>query len=295
MNKATGMMAESIKYLIRSLFTSGKSILAGILILAVQLVCISGCSSNSEPDEPNWQIIWQDEFEGPFSQSPDSTKWVYDTWGNGSGWGNNQLEYNSDRPENVSLDGEGNLAIVAREESYEGLNYTSARIKTQSLFESTYGRYEARIMLPWGQGLWPAFWMLGNDIDSVSWPDCGEIDIMEYRGQEPSTVHGTLHGPGYSGGESIGGSYNLNAARFDTDFHIFAVEWDADGIHWFVDEHQYLSLSSTDVTGEWTYNHPFFILINLAVGGNYVGSPNQYTTFPQTMLIDYIRVYQDID
>ena len=270
-----------------------KMILLSLTVLSV--ILFAQCSNNSEPEEKTWQIIWQDEFEGPQGQSPDSTRWTYDTWGNDSGWGNNQLEFNSNRPENVSLDGEGHLAIVAREESYEGLNYTSARIKTQSLFETTFGRFEARIKLPWGQGLWPAFWMLGNDIDSVSWPQCGEIDIMEYRGQEPSQIEGTLHGPGYSGGQGIGSTYTLTNARFDTEFHTFAIEWNLDSINWYVDDEHFQTLRSSDVTGDWVYDHPFFILLNLAVGGNWVGPPNENTIFPQTMLVDYVRVYQEVE
>jgi len=266
-----------------------------IVVLIVQGIIFMQCSNNSQPEEQNWQIVWQDEFEGPLGQLPDSTRWAYDTWGNGSGWGNNQLEYNSDRPENVSLDGEGHLAIVARKELYEGLNYTSARIKSQGLFEVSYGRFEARIKLPWGQGIWPAFWMLGNDIDTVSWPQCGEIDIMEYRGQEPSKVEGTLHGPGYSGGQGIGTTYTLNNARFDVDFHTFSIEWTVDSINWYVDDELYQTLTPGDVTGDWVYDHPYFILLNLAVGGNWVGPPDENTIFPQTMLIDYVRVYQEIE
>jgi len=270
-----------------------KMILLSLMVLT--MILFTHCSNNSEPEEKTWQIIWQDEFEGPQGQSPDSTRWTYDTWGNDSGWGNNQLEFNSNRPENVSLDSEGHLAIVAREESYEGLNYTSARIKTQGLFEATFGRFEARIKLPWGQGLWPAFWMLGNDIDTVSWPQCGEIDIMEYRGQEPSHIEGTLHGPGYSGGKGIGTTYTLTNARFDTEFHTFAVEWNSDSINWYVDDEHFQTLRSSDVTGDWVYDHPFFILLNLAVGGNWVGPPNENTIFPQTMLVDYVRVYQEVE
>ena len=267
-------------------------------VLAIFLIALFGicqCSSDSEPDDPSWELIWQDEFDGPAGQSPDSSKWMFDTWGNESGWGNNQLEYDTDRVENVSLDGEGSLAIIAREESYGGLNYTSARITTQNLYEVAYGRIEARIKLPWGQGLWPAFWLLGDNFNSVGWPYCGEIDIMEYRGQEPSIVHGTLHGPGYSGGQGVGTSYTLTNDRFDTGFHTFAIEWNVDSISWFVDDNIFQTLNSSDVSGDWAYDHPFFIILNLAVGGGYVGSPDEHTIFPQTMLVDYVRVYQEID
>jgi len=264
-------------------------------LVALSLILIVQCDNSSEPKDKNWEIVWQDEFEGSQGQSPDTARWVYETWGNESGWGNNQLEYNTDRPENASLDGEGHLAIVARKEAYAGLNYTSARMTTQGVFETTFGRFEARIKLPWGQGLWPAFWLLGSDFNTAGWPHCGEIDIMEYRGQEPTIIHGTLHGPGYSGGQGVGTSYTLTNARFDTDFHTFSVEWDLEGISWFVDDVLYQTLDSSDVNGDWVYDHPFFIIINVAVGGGYVGSPNADTIFPQTMLIDYIRVYQEVE
>ncbi|MCP3696109.1 MAG: glycoside hydrolase family 16 protein, partial [Planctomycetaceae bacterium] len=194
-----------------------------------------------------------------------------------------QLEWDTDRLENVSLDGAGHLAIVARKESYLGKNYTSARITTQGLFETTYGRFEARMKLPWGQGLWPAFWLLGANVGSVTWPGCGEIDIMEYRGQEPSIIHGTLHGPGYSGGQGVGTSYALTNARFDTEFHTFSVEWDLEGISWFVDDVLYQTLDTTDVNGDWVYAHPFCITLNRAVGPRYVASLNEATVFPRTM------------
>jgi beta-glucanase (GH16 family) len=236
----------------------------------------------------NFHLVWNDEFEGPASQSPDSNKWGYDI---GTDWGNAQLEYDTDRPENVSLDGDGNLAIVAREESYQGQPYTSARILTRDLFEPKYGRIEARIKLPTGQGIWPAFWMLGNDIETVSWPQCGEIDIMEYLGQDPSTIYGSIHGPGYSGGNALTLSYVLDEDRFDNAFHIFAVEWSRGRIDWYMDDIRYLTILPEHADGEWVFDHPFYIILNVAVGGNWPGPPDGSTVFPQTMLIDYVRVY----
>ena len=147
--------------------------------------------------------------------------------------------------------------------------------------------------LPWGQGLWPAFWMLGRNIDAVGWPNCGEIDIMEFRGQETSTIHGSLHGPGYSGGNPVTGSYDLPNGRFDAGFHLFAVEWGDDYIEFFVDDKRYQTVKKDDVPGNWVFNQPFFIILNVAVGGNYVGPPNASTVFPQTMLVDYVRVYEE--
>jgi len=261
------------------------------LALVVALIVCAGCSGTNEPEEREWQLVWEDEFEGEAGQLPDSEKWAFDI---GTDWGNSQLEYDTDRPENVSLDGTGNLAIVARKESYMGSAFTSARIKTQDLLEQTYGRFEARIKMPYGPGIWPAFWLLGDNIDSIGWPDCGEIDIMEYRGQQPNLIHGTVHGPGYSGSAAITKSYGLQQGRFDTDFHVFAVEWGSDYIHFFVDDKLYHEVTPGDVTGKWVYNHPFFIILNVAVGGDYVGWPTSTTPFPQTMLVDYVRVYKEV-
>jgi len=267
-----------------------KAALPAVFIIS-SLVFVS-CDNPGEPipvpTPEDWSLIWQDEFDGPAEQSPDSTKWDYDI---GTDWGNDQLEYDTDRPSNVSLDGEGNLAIIARKESYLGREYTSARIVTRDLFEPFYGRIEARIKLPTGQGIWPAFWMLGNDIETVSWPQCGEIDIMEYRGQQPDIVYGSLHGPGYSAGNALSRRYTLEEGRFDTGFHNFAVEWRPGEIKWYVDSVLYLTAGPAQVGGEWVFDHPFYIILNIAVGGHFVGDPDETTVFPQTMLIDYIRVY----
>ena len=267
-----------------------------ILSVAIPFLAVAGCSSKEnplqpEPDPIEYTLIWQDEFEGPIDQSPDANKWAFDV--GGSGWGNNQLEYDTDRPENVSLDGSGNLRIIARKESYQGKDYTSGRIKTQGKFAHTYGRFEARIKLPVGQGMWPAFWLLGSDITTVGWPKCGEIDIMEYRGQNPSTVSGALHGPGYSGGNPLYGVYNLPNGGFNEGFHLFAVEWTKDKVTWSVDGIDYMIKTNKDIPRgtDWVFDHDFFIILNLAVGGNFVGPPNSSTVFPQTMLIDYVRVY----
>lgn len=268
------------------------------VLVTIAATIIISCSESTGPDEREWELVWKDEFNGPAGQLADSTKWTPQI-GDGSlyglppGWGNGQLEYDTGRPENVSLDGEGNLAIVARKESFMGRSYTSARIVTQDLFEQTYGRFEASIKLPWGQGIWPAFWLLGGNFSEVSWPACGEIDIMEYRGQEPSTVHGTVHGPGYSGANGVTKRYDLPNSRFDTDFHLFAVEWGTDYIDFFVDDQLYNTITPDDVSGAWVFDHPFFIILNIAVGGGYVGSPNESTVFPQTMLVDFVRVYEE--
>ncbi len=254
------------------------------------LVTMTGCTENEE--EPvEYELTWRDEFDGPAGRLPDPGKWRFDT---GTDWGNTQLEYDTDRAENVYLDGEGNLAITARREEFAGQGFTSGRIKTKDLFEQTRGRFEARIKLPLGQGIWPAFWLLGANIDQVGWPACGEIDIMEYRGQEPRTLHGSLHGPGHFGGSAITGKHVLAQEGFNLGFHVFAVEWDESSITWLVDDHAYHTATPTDLPpgSTWVYDHPFFMILNVAVGGGWVGAPDQNTVFPQTMLVDYVRVYR---
>jgi len=257
--------------------------------IVMALAILAGCSDRDDAWE--YVLIWEDEFEGPAGQLPDPTKWRFDI---GTGWGNNQLEYDTDRPENVSLDGNGNLAITALEEEYLTCDYTSGRIKTQDLFEHTRGRFEASIRLPAGQGLWPAFWLLGADIDRIGWPECGEIDIMEYRGQYPSIAQGALHGPGYSGGSAIWKQFVLADGRFDEGFHLFGIEWERDRITWYIDNNRYFSVTQAEVTarGDWVFDHNFFIILNVAVGGNFVGPPDETTVFPQTMLVDWVRVYK---
>ena len=222
--------------------------------------------------------------------APNASVWGYDIGRGVNGWGNNELQYYTDRAENVRVNN-GNLEITIREESFQGAAYTSARLLTKDLFEQRYGRFEARIKLPFGQGVWPAFWMLGADIDENPWPGAGEIDIMEYRGQNPSVLIGSVHGPGYSAGNAISKEYELENDRFDTDFHVFGVEWGPEYINFYVDDVLYNQITPEDVTGEWVFDKPFFLLMNVAIGGNFVGSPNAETQFPQTMLIDYVRVY----
>ena len=253
-------------------------------------VVFSACKSSTSAEEVTWQLVWSDEFNGSTGSLPDTTKWGFDV---GTGWGNSQLEYDTNRPENASLDSLGHLVITAKKELYKGQSYTSARISSKDLYQFTYGKIEARIKCPWGQGIWPAFWMLGANIDSVTWPGCGEIDIMELQGQLPSRNHGSIHGPGYSGTQSITKQYDLVNDRFDNDFHTFAIEWAPNSIKFFVDGVLYETVTKSDVSGTWVYDKPFYIILNLAVGGSWVGSPNSTTTiFPQTMLVDYVRVYK---
>jgi beta-glucanase (GH16 family) len=269
--------------------TMGK--LASLFVLSL---IVGSCTPDNfqKLDERNWELVWSDEFNGNAGVLPDPTKWSFDIGTGQDGWGNQELQFYTNRPENVSLDGQGNLVITARAESFSGRQFTSARIKTQGLFQQAYGRFEARIKNPYGPGLWPAFWMLGSNIETVGWPQAGEIDIMEMRGQDPTVISGSLHGPGYSGGNPVSGSYALKNGRYDADFYVYAVEWFPDRIDFFVDDYLYNRIRPRDVKGEWVFDHPFFMIINLAVGGSYVGFPNPNTPFPQKMVIDYVRVYK---
>jgi beta-glucanase (GH16 family) len=266
-------------------------------VLLVVMATGLGGFGRCGPVEDPWQLVWQDEFGGEASLPPDATRWRFDvgTGPNNDGWGNGQQEFDTSRPENVSLDGLGHLAITARQESYQGMAYTSGRITTKGLFAKAYGRFEARMKLPTGQGLWPAFWLLGADIDTNPWPACGEIDVMEYRGQEPRRITGSLHGPGYSGATPITGSYTVPPGPgFDEDFHVFAVEWDPDLISWEVDgvTWQVATPGRVPAGGTWVFDHPFYVILNLAVGGTYVGVVDGTATFPQTLLVDYVRYYE---
>jgi beta-glucanase (GH16 family) len=262
-----------------------RAIVAVVLILAT----MPGCKEEEEK-AIEYGLIWQDEFDGPAGELPNTERWQFDI---GTDWGNAQLEQTTNRPTNVSLDGEGNLAITAREEEFAGQDYTSGRIKTKDLFERAWGRFEARIKVPVGQGIWPAFWMLGADIDDVNWPNCGEIDIMEYRGQEPRVLFGSIHGPGHAGDNAVNSRHELAQGGFHLGFHIFSIDWSAERIVWQVDGFTYHTVKPADLPpgASWVYNHPFFLLLNVAVGGRWVGDPDENTLFPQTMLVDYVRVY----
>ena len=255
-------------------------------------------------------LAWSDEFEAPAGTLPDPEVWtaeIGDGTANGNpGWGNNERQAYTNDPANVAHDGEGHLVIRALETGgdappcYYGAPcaYTSARITTAGTVEVAYGRIEARLKIPTGQGLWPAFWTLGNDFAEVGWPDSGEIDIMENVGREPGIVHGTIHGPGYSGGNAIGRPTSLpDGAAFADDFHVYAVDWSPETITWSVDGVPYSTVTAADLPRDarWVYDHPFFLILNVAVGGNWPGYPDATTSFPQEMVIDYVRVYQAPD
>jgi beta-glucanase (GH16 family) len=273
----------------------------GAVFCAVLAAAVGPCTTTTQDafaqaEKSPWILVWSDEFNGPDGSRPDPAKWKFEV--GGKGWGNHELEYYTDRPENSLLRG-GNLVIRARKENFTGPDhvmrgYTSARITTQGLFDQAYGRFEARIKIPRGQGLWPAFWLLGNDVGKIGWPGCGEIDIMENIGKEPSLVHGSMHGPGYSGERGYTSEYKLpGGVRFSDDFHVFAIEWEPEAVRFFTDGELYASFTPARLPAgmKWVFDHPFFIILNVAVGGDWPGPPNAATVFPQTMLVDYVRVY----
>ncbi|MET7398199.1 ricin-type beta-trefoil lectin domain protein [Dactylosporangium sp. NPDC005572] len=235
-------------------------------------------------------VVWNEEFNGASGQGVDSSKWSFDT--GGGGFGNQELEYYNSGTSNVFQDGQGNLVIEARRESggrscwYGTCQWTSGRIQTSGKFTQLYGHIEARIQVPKGPGLWPAFWMLGGG----TWPNGGEIDIMENVGRDPNTVYGTVHGPGYSGGSAVGGTRNIGQPVGNA-FHVFAIDWSPNLIVWTLDGAEYFRATPASLRGNrWVFDHPFFIILNLAVGGNFPGAPNTSTPAINRMLIDYIHV-----
>ena len=247
------------------------------------------------------KLTFKDEFNGASGTAVDSTKWTAET--GGGGWGNQELEYYTNSTQNAYLDGSGSLVIKAIKLDpplslgcwYGPCQYTSARLITKGKFDQKYGKFEARIKIPRGQGMWGAFWMLGNNIDTVGWATCGEIDIMENIGREPSIVHGTVHGPGYSGANGISSSFSLpNNAVFADDFHVYSTEWSENSIRFYVDGILYKTIMPRDIPqgSNWVYDHPFFIILNFAIGGPWSGSPDNTSVFPQTMVVDYVRVYK---
>jgi beta-glucanase (GH16 family) len=260
--------------------------------LIVLLAFLSALPASARDKRGGWKLAWSDEFDQPNNSAPDPAKWEYAL--GGGGWGNQELETYTDRRENSRIV-DGKLVITARKESFTGKDgipreYTSARLLTRGKFAQQYGRFEARIKIPFGQGIWPAFWMLG---DSGEWPDRGEIDIMENIGKEPKIVHGTIHGPGYSGDKGIGAPFTRKG-RFADKFHVFAVEWEPNEIRFYVDKHLYNTITPAKLPSgtKWVYDTAFFILLNVAVGGGWPGYPDQTSTFPQTMQVDYVRVYK---
>jgi len=272
--------------------SSLRALLPALLLLS--LPARPQAPPSSAPAFP-WRLVWSDEFNAPPGAPPDPARWTFDL--GGKGYGNHELETYTDHPANIQQK-DGNLVITARNEDATGpdgipRHYTSARIKTQGHFTQTYGRIEASLRLPAGKGIWPAFWMLGDTISTAGWPSTGEIDILEAIG-DPSTVYSTLHGPGYSGGHAISAKFPLPAGEsINTAFHLYAVEWAPDDIKFFFDDQLIAHRTPADLPADahWAYDHPFFLILNLAVGGDWPGNPDSTTTFPQQMLVDFVRVY----
>lgn len=262
-----------------------------ILISVLTATCaFAGCSSEDEPivpkdtipDLPGWTLVWNDEFNG---ESIDHTKWSHEV--NGDGGGNNELQFYTDLAENSFIEN-GSLVIQALKKVYQGKSFTSARIRTINKGDWLYGRFDVRAKLPYGQGLWPAIWMLPTDWVYGGWPMSGEIDIMELLGQEPNKVYGTIHyGPAWPNNQHSGGSYTMPSGTFADDYHLFTCEWDSTGMRWFVDGAKY----HTELHGQ-PFDKRFHMILNVAVGGNWPGSPTPSTPFPQRMSVDYVRVYK---
>jgi beta-glucanase (GH16 family) len=268
------------------------------LALAVGVAGVAGQAVSASPAlaagaPAAWRLTWSDEFTGPAGSAPGAGRWSYDT--GGDGWGNAELEYYTSGRDNSFLDGSGDLVIQARRDDaaqyscwYGTCGYTSARMLTAGRFAQAYGRLEARVQIPRGQGMWPAFWALGDNIGSVGWPASGEIDMMENIGREPASVHGSLHGPN---GFDTTSTDTLGAGAFADGFHTFAADWYPDHISFSVDGQVYDTRYRANAGTGWVFDHPFFLLLNVAVGGNWPGSPDASTSFPQRMLVDYVHVY----
>jgi beta-glucanase (GH16 family) len=239
------------------------------------------------------KLIWHDEFDGATGAPPDPTKWQVVT--GAGGWGNHELEDYTSRASNVSLDGKGHLAITAEHGTYADggatRHYTSGRIQTKGLYQSRYGQIEAKIKLPAGKGLWPAFWALGAD---GTWPAGGEIDVMESIGSKPSTIFGTIHGPqaGTPRGYAISATEHAHSS-LAKGFHVFGVNWSPTKIVFTLDGVPYATRTPSDLNAKqsWVFNKPFYLLLNMAVGGTWPGNPNAASRFPATMLVDWVRVY----
>ena len=255
---------------------------------------------NQTTQKAKWRLVWSDEFTWTNGPAVDTTKWGFNI--GGKGWGNNELQTYTDRTTNAFVRN-GLLNIKVLREKFTGPDnisreYTSARLLTENKFTQRYGRFEARIKVPYGQGIWPAFWMLGDNIRTAGWPQCGEIDIMEYIGREPFKVFGTLHGPGYSGANGLSTTRTLtNGKKVSDDFHTFAIEWEPNVIRFYIDRMLYKTRTPAELPAgaSWVFDRPFFLILNVAVGGNFPGNPDATTVFPQSMQVDYVRVYKRAD
>lgn len=260
------------------------------LIIFFFLAVFVNCDSPSTTNTTDYTLVWEDNFDVDGSISSD--KWTYET-GNGCpylcGWGNGEAQYYTARPENVVV-ANGHLRIQAQRENYQGSSFTSARIKTQSLFQFTYGKVEVRAKLPTGAGVWPAIWLLGSNITTVGWPSCGEIDIMEFAGNRPHQISAAIHNASSYGNTQYSERHPIENAG--SDFHVYEIVWDADKIQFFVDGTRFYVYSPYPKTAEnWPFDADHFIILNVAMGGSYGGSISDNFQ-SSAMEIDYIRVYQ---
>jgi beta-glucanase (GH16 family) len=269
-------------------------------ILAVAGVAVAGPVAHGSPGAGSAVLAttFDDEFDGAAGSPVNGSRWLTETGNNGGN--NHERQFYTTSTSNAALDGQGHLVITARRENpgnfqcwYGTCQYTSARLNTSGRFTQTYGHFETRMKIPRGQGMWPAFWMLGDNIGSVGWPTSGEIDVMENIGRTPNTVYGTIHGPGYSGAGGIGATFSIGAPFADA-FHVFAIDWSPNRVSWSVDGNVYETRTPADLNGNrWVFDHPFFIIMNLAVGGDFPGDPDGSTVFPQQLVVDYVRVTND--
>ncbi|GAB2515627.1 glycoside hydrolase family 16 protein [Nocardia heshunensis] len=286
---------------------SVRSTLSAALAIATALIVAVGCSSPSgppaptsstAPGNPGWQLTFDDEFDGPAGSAPDPDRWQPDK--GGTGWGNQELQYYT--PDgNTFLDGRGHLVIEARAESgagptcwYGSCRYSSGKLTTTGsgervLFSQQYGRFEARMKLPQGSGLLSAFWLLGDNLPQVGYPRAGEIDVVEMLGNQTSDVEQHVHAPGIDYGTGT----TLPTGQIGSDWHTYAVVWTPTEIDWQVDGNTTRTLTKQQAGARWDFDHPFYLLLNLAVGGNWPGSPGSDTQFPARMLVDYVRVYSE--
>jgi beta-glucanase (GH16 family) len=262
------------------------------------LTGVEGSHRSGPSASQHYRLVWDDEFNGPAGAPPSPAKWEHEV--GGDGWGNDELQYYTDSPSNASLDGAGHLAITARRETYTGPDgvtrqYTSAELQTSGRFQTKYGRIEARIKLPAGSGLWPAFWAIGADFPRVGWPASGEIDLMENVGSNPFRVIGVLHGPqaGRPNGYSQIAS-DHSTASFADGFHTFGIDWSPGKVVFTCDGVSYATRTPASLPpgGKWVFDRPFYLILDLAVGGHFPGPPNASTQFPATMLVDWVRVYK---
>lgn len=244
--------------------------------------CTGGPTGN-QSGTGTYQLVWADEFDSDLC----SSNWTYDIGQGDNGWGNNEQQYYTDRPANVSVSN-GSLFITAKKETYMGASYTSARVKTQNLFDFKYGRVEVRAKLPQGGGTWPAIWMLGSNIETVGWPACGEIDIMEHTGNNPGVVSSAIHTSAASGGNAVTGNTTVSSPQ---DWHVYSAEWTSTEIKFFVDDILFFTYNPAQNSSNWPFNEKFFIILNVAMGGNMGGNIDSNFT-QSSMEVDYVRVYQ---